>query len=254
MAIYGNLKLCFYMRIPRFFCPDLVSSQQQLDLPDSVHRHAVQVLRLRPGGQIRLFNGQGLEHEATLTLVDKRQSRVDIGQRIAEQSESPLKITLLQGISRGERMDFAIQKAVELGVTRIMPVMTERCNIQLKQDRAQKRLDHWQGVLISACEQSGRAFLPELTPVTNLQSALTSVQDELKLVLDPQASTGFHDLPRSQTLTLLIGPEGGLSDDEIQQARQQGFTAVKFGPRILRTETAATAALAVVQTLWGDLA
>jgi 16S rRNA (uracil1498-N3)-methyltransferase len=222
-------------------------------LPESVHRHAVQVLRLKAGAPVRLFDGQGRELEATLSLVERKRSEVQLDRELDIQSESPLDITLLQGISRGERMDFAIQKAVELGVKTIMPVVTERCNVQLSKERAEKRLKHWQGVLTSACEQSGRAYMPELSPVTTLDEAMTVTADDLKLVLDPQAQQRFHSLPQPQTLTLLIGPEGGLSDDEISQAQQADFTAVQFGPRILRTETAAVAALAVVQTLWGDL-
>jgi 16S rRNA (uracil1498-N3)-methyltransferase len=242
------------MRIPRFYCPQLRQDETAVELPESVHRHAVQVLRLKPGAVIRLFDGKGMEFEAELTEVEKRRSQVQLIERLENDSESPLNITLLQGISRGERMDFAIQKAVELGVSTIVPVVTERCNVQLKQDRAQKRLDHWQGVLVSACEQSGRAFLPELTAVTSLEEALSAGQSQLKLVLDPRASQSFNDLTPPQTLSLLIGPEGGLSDAELDLAAQHGFTALQFGPRILRTETAAVAALAVVQTLWGDLA
>lgn len=242
------------MRIPRFFCPCLDATQNLLTLPDSVHRHAVQVLRLKAGAVIQLFDGQGLEYEATLTQVDRKWSEVELGSQLTNKSESPLKITLLQGISRGERMDFAIQKAVELGVNQIVPVVTERCNVQLKQDRAEKRHAHWRGVMTSACEQSGRAVLPELAEVTDLSSALNHSKDVLKLVLDPQASTGFKDLDPAKQLTLLIGPEGGLTDEEIDTAKSSGFTAVQFGPRILRTETASTAALAVVQSLWGDLA
>lgn len=241
------------MRIPRFYCPQLGQSQSVLDLPDTVHRHAVQVLRLKPGALIRLFDGNGTEFEATLTQVERKRSQVQLQRQLESDAESPLDITLLQGISRGERMDFAIQKAVELGVKTIKPVVTERCNVQLSQERAEKRLRHWQGVLISACEQSGRAYLPELAPVTTLDESMAASRDELKLVLDPQASQSFHGLNQAKALTLLIGPEGGLSDTEIMQAKQAGFTAVQFGPRILRTETAATAALAVVQTLWGDL-
>lgn len=241
------------MRIPRFYCPQLGQSQSVLDLPDAVHRHAVQVLRLKTGALLHLFDGNGNEYEATLTQADRKRSQVQLEQRLVNRAESSLDITLLQGISRGERMDFAIQKAVELGVRTIKPVVTERCNVQLNQERAEKRLRHWQGVLISACEQSGRAYLPELAPVTTLDEAMTVSTDQLKLVLDPQASQSFHGLNPTSALTLLIGPEGGLSDTELMQAKQAGFTAVQFGPRILRTETAATAALAVVQTLWGDL-
>jgi 16S rRNA (uracil1498-N3)-methyltransferase len=218
-----------------------------------VHRHAVQVLRLKAGAQLRLFDGQGRELEATLSLAERKRSEVQLHSELAIQSESPLDITLLQGISRGERMDFAIQKAVELGVRTIIPVVTERCNVQLSKERAEKRLKHWQGVLMSACEQSGRAFMPDLLPVTSLNEAMAASTAPLKLVLDPQARQRFHSLPQPQALTLLIGPEGGLSDAEISQAEQSGFTSVQFGPRILRTETAAVAALAVVQTLWGDL-
>lgn len=241
------------MRIPRFYCPQLGQSQTVMALPESVHRHAVQVLRLKAGAPVRLFDGQGRELEATLSLVERKRSEVQLERELDIQSESPLDITLLQGISRGERMDFAIQKAVELGVKTILPVVTERCNVQLSKERAEKRLKHWQGVLTSACEQSGRAYMPELSPVTTLDEAMTVTADDLKLVLDPQAQQRFHSLPQPQTLTLLIGPEGGLSDDEISQAQQADFTAVQFGPRILRTETAAVAALAVVQTLWGDM-
>lgn len=242
------------MRTPRFYCPQLGQEQTMLDLSESVHRHAVQVLRLKSGALIRLFDGFGTEFEATLTLVEKRRSQAQLVNQINHHAESPLNISLIQAISRGERMDFAIQKAVELGVRTIVPVVTERCNVRLSQEREQKRLAHWQGVLIGACEQSGRAYLPELAEVTTLSEALAAATDELKLVLDPQANCGFHDLSKPSALTLLIGPEGGLSDAEIALAQQQGFTAVQFGPRILRTETAATAALAVVQTLWGDLA
>jgi len=242
------------MRVPRFYCPQLDPDKVQFDLPDAVHRHAIQVLRMKPGGVIRLFDGAGREFEASLTEVEKRRSQVKLGEACHQISDSPLQITLLQGISRGERMDFAIQKAVELGVRTIVPVITERCNVQLSRERAQKRIAHWQGVLVSACEQSGRSYLPELAEVTSLEQAMSSVNDELRLVLDPEATTGFHDLSKPSALTLLIGPEGGLSDTEIQQAQTDGFTALQFGPRILRTETAATAALAVVQTLWGDLA
>jgi len=242
------------MRIPRFYCPDFDATHKILTLPEAVHRHAIQVLRLKKGAIIQLFDGKGLEYQATLTHVERKQSEVELGQQLINAAESPLNVTLLQGISRGERMDFAIQKAVELGVNQIVPVITERCNVQLKQDRAEKRCAHWQGVMISACEQSGRAVLPTLGDVVDVQTVMSRTEDTLKLVLDPQAKTGFSDLPTTKQLTLLIGPEGGLTDDEVAMAKSSGFTAVQFGPRILRTETASTAALAVVQSLWGDLA
>lgn len=241
------------MRMSRFYCPDLSVDAHEVVLPQAVHRHAVQVLRLKTGSLIRLFNGKGLEVEATIGHIEKRHSQATIQAIVTNDTESPLPITLLQGISRGERMDFAIQKAVELGVTSIVPVITERCNVQLKGVRADKRHQHWQGVMISACEQSGRAQLPQLHEVSDLATALAASQDELKLVLEPQAEHGFMHLAKPTSLTLLIGPEGGVSDQEISTAQQHGFTAVRFGPRILRTETATVAALAVMQTLWGDL-
>ncbi len=241
------------MRMPRFYTETLSSSESEFDLPDDVHRHAIQVLRLKPGAMIRVFDGQGQEYEAELTLAEKRRSRVRLGNIIKIQKESPLDITLLQGVSRGERMDFAIQKAVELGVKKIVPVITERCNVQLSGGRADKRFQHWKGVMISACEQSGRSFLPELAEIQTLSNVLSDYKDELNLVLDPLAEQGFTELPKPTSLTILIGPEGGLADVEVAMAKETSYQAVQFGPRILRTETAALAALAVAQTLWGDL-
>ncbi|MBE0440234.1 MAG: 16S rRNA (uracil(1498)-N(3))-methyltransferase [Gammaproteobacteria bacterium] len=241
------------MRIPRCYCPELKTTQTHYQLPDSAHRHAVQVLRLKAGSVLHLFNGAGYECEATLEFVSKRESNVVINQIIERDNESPLKISLLQGISRGERMDYALQKAVELGVTNIIPVITERCNVQLSNGRADKRLQHWQGVMISACEQSGRTILPELADVTEFKDVIEQVQVPCRLVLDPVAETGFSSLAKQDNVALLIGPEGGLTDAEIAHAKQARFQAVKFGPRILRTETASAAALAIVQAMWGDL-
>lgn len=209
---------------------------------------------MKAGAELSLFNGSGLELKAQLEQVDKRQATVKLQQPIETNNESPLDILLMQGISRGERMDYAIQKAVELGVKRIMPVITERCNVQLSGDRADKRLNHWQGVVISACEQSGRSFLPELLPITSLDTALAEVNDDCKLVLDPEAVQGFSSVKKASRIALLIGPEGGLSDTEVQRAMDGGFTGITLGPRILRTETASAAALAMVQARWGDLA
>ncbi len=241
------------MRIPRFYCPELEPTQTMCQLPDAAHRHAVQVLRLKAGSVLRLFNGAGYECEATLDTVSKRESSVVINHIIESDNESPLRISLLQGISRGERMDYALQKAVELGVTSVIPIVTERCNVQLSNGRADKRVQHWQGVMVSACEQSGRNVLPELADVTEFKDVLQQVQVPCRLVLDPLAETGFSSLAKQDNVALLIGPEGGLSDTEIEHAKQAGFQAVKFGPRILRTETASAAALAIVQAMWGDL-
>jgi 16S rRNA (uracil1498-N3)-methyltransferase len=241
------------MRISRFFYPELNITHTQFSLPEAAHRHAVQVLRLKKGALINVFDGQGQEYEATLEQVSKRESVAVLGQKIEPQNESPLDITLLQGISRGERMDYALQKAVELGVNKIVPVITDRCNVQLSNGRAEKRLSHWKGVMVSACEQSGRSVLPELMNVMSLDEAMSINQQSSRLVLDPLAKQGFTTLEKQQQITLLIGPEGGLSEQEINAVKDQNYQTVNFGPRILRTETATVAAIAVMQTLWGDL-
>ena len=241
------------MRITRFYCPELNLDSESFVLPDAVHRHAVQVLRLKQGDSLRLFNGAGLEVDTVLEQVSKRESSVRLGERIVVNNESPLNITLLQGVSRGERMDYALQKAVELGVNKVIPVVTERCNVQLSGGRSEKRFSHWQGVMISACEQSGRSIVPELTQIMSLEDALSENKVTCKLVLDPLAEQGFMTLEKHDDIALLIGPEGGLSEQEIMQAISADFQAVRFGPRILRTETATVAVLAVVQTMWGDL-
>jgi len=241
------------MRITRFYCPELNTDNEIFTLPDAAHRHAIQVLRLKQGDVLRLFNGVGLEFNAVLEQVSKRESSVRLGDQITVNNESPLNITLLQGISRGERMDYALQKAVELGVSRVIPVVTERCNVQLSGGRSDKRLAHWQGVMVSACEQSGRGILPELSPIMSLEDALFDNKVTCQLVLDPLAEQGFTTLEKHEDIALLIGPEGGLSEQEINQANNVSFQSVRFGPRILRTETATVAALAVIQTMWGDL-
>lgn len=240
-------------RIPRFYCPELSSTSALLDLPAAAHRHAVQVLRLKAGASLRLFNGAGLEYEAVLEQVTKKSSSIRLGHKVEINNESSLSMILLQGISRGERMDYALQKAVELGVNSIIPVVTERCNVPLSSGRADKRLAHWQGVMISACEQSGRSVLPKLSQIMTLEQAIESNDEHCCLVLEPLAVTGFTQLPPQDSVVLLIGPEGGLSDQEIEQANSAGFQSIRFGPRVLRTETATVASLAVIQTMWGDL-
>lgn len=241
------------MRISRFYCADLDLRQTQFTLPEPVFRHAVQVLRLRVGDSLRLFNGEGDECEATVVNIAKRSADVQIEHIIELDTESPLEVTLLQGISRGERMDYAIQKAVELGVARIIPVITERCNVQLGDGRAEKRLNHWQGVVTSACEQSGRTKLPLLDEILTLEEALQIPDLPDGMILDPMSRVGISQFPKVSALSLLIGPEGGLSEQEVILAKQYQFMAVRFGPRILRTETAAAAAMAVLQTQWGDM-
>ena len=241
------------MRIPRFYCPDLSAVDEVIKLPPDAHRHAVQVLRLKVGAVVRLFNDVGLEVEASLHAVTKRESMATLLTAVPSDNESPLSLTLIQGISRGERMDYTLQKAVELGVNRIVPVITQRCNVQLSGQRADKKFGHWQGVIISACEQSGRCILPKLDPIITFDEMIKEFSSGSRLILEPTAVAGFKALPTQTDTKLLIGPEGGFNDLEVESAVNKGFQAIQFGPRILRTETAAVAALAVLQAMWGDL-
>jgi 16S rRNA (uracil1498-N3)-methyltransferase len=200
---------------------------------------------------LQLFDGSGHEFRATLMEVGKKRVVVQIGESFAGQIESPLAIHLGQGLSRGERMDWAIQKATELGVTEITPIFSDRCEVRLKDERADKRLMHWRQVAISACEQCGRSRVPVIHPPVLLADWLKQTQAELKLVLHPVAEP-LVSHAKPATLAFLIGPEGGLSDAEVDQAKGAGFHAARLGPRVLRTETAPVVALAVAQQLWGD--
>lgn len=223
-------------------------------LEESPARHLVQVLRLKPGAEIVLFNGDGHDYAARLAEVSRRATSATVDQRL-EPAEvpAPLQVHLAIGISKGERMDFAIQKAVELGVTGITPLITERCQVRLPSERQEKRLQHWQQVIISACEQSGRRCIPVLNQVSELNEWLGSGTVPGGLLLDHRAEQALHKLePPKGAVTLLIGPEGGLSADERTRAASAGFTGVRLGPRVLRTETAPLAAIAAIQTLWGD--
>lgn len=224
-------------------------------MSDAAFNHVVRVLRLKPGAPLILFNGAGGEFRATLKSVERREALAQVDDFVAKEVESSLEIILAQGISKGERMDYTLQKAVELGVYIIVPLFTERSMVNLSRERLGNRLRHWQGVVIGACEQSGRNRLPVVLEPLALP---TWLQDEhkpgLSLVLDPSAEQGLTDLVSPYRLvTLLIGPEGGLSPEEIALAMVAGFTGVQLGPRVMRTETAGIAALAALQVLWGDL-
>jgi len=197
------------------------------------------VLRLKVGAVLRLFDGMGLEYEAHLHTVSKRESTAIVSTSVTNDTESPLSITLIQGISRGERMDYTLQKAVELGVNRIVPVITARCNVQLSGQRADKKLGHWHGVIVSACEQSGRQYLPTLDAITTFDEMLNEFKSGSRLILEPTAQQGFMALQAQTEISLLIGPEGGFTEVEVAEATNEGFEAIQFGPRILRTETAA---------------
>ena len=238
------------MRLSRFFISTPLSLGQH-ELPETQAHYIARVLRHGVGDAVQLFDGSGLEYLGQLIEVGKKTVRVELTEQLPGLAESPLQVHLGQGLSRGERMDWAIQKATELGVAQITPIISERCEVRLKDERADKLLSRWQQVAISACEQCGRSTLPVIHPPMLLADWLQQVQADLKLVLHPVAEPlASHAKP--QTLAFLIGPEGGLNDAEVTQAVNQNFHAARLGPRVLRTETAAAVALSVAQQLWGD--
>lgn len=242
------------MSSPRFFCDAKLGPGAQLDLPDSAAHHAQRVLRLKAGDKVILFNGDGHDYACELLRVSKEGVSAKISGQTLIERESPLNVTLAQCISSGDRMDLTLQKSVELGIARIQPLAAERSVVKLSGDRAEKRLQHWQNVVISACEQSGRAFVPKVLPPMPLLHWLAQPDDyTLKLILNPFTEHRLHDLAQPQgPICLLIGCEGGFAPGEVTAALHAGFTDVKLGPRILRTETAGLAALTALQTLWGD--
>ncbi len=237
------------MRLSRFFI-DAPLSLGQHSLPDASAHYISRVLRLSAGSAVQLFDGSGSEFRGELLEVGKKSVAVELHERLTGMPESPLQIHLGQGLSRGERMDWAIQKATELGVTQITPIVSERCEVRLNDERADKRLAHWRQIAISACEQCGRSTLPVIHPPISLRDWLP-VEADLKLVLHPVAAP-LTSHARPQTLAFLIGPEGGLNESEVEQAANQGFQPARLGPRVLRTETAPVVALSVAQQLWGD--
>jgi 16S rRNA (uracil1498-N3)-methyltransferase len=249
------------MRQIRLHVPQALHSGQVVALPAEVVRHLRRVLRLRDGNEVVLFDGRGGEHAAQLQDAGRAGVFALIGEHRAIERESPLAITLLQGIARGERMDFVVQKATELGVQRIVPVMTARCVVQLGAGRADRRREHWVAVAASACEQCGRNRLPLISEPLTLAAACDGAADSLRCLLDAEAGSTLRealgarhrDGHPERSVTLLVGPEGGLEQGEEQFALRAGFSAVRLGPRILRTETAALATIAALQCFAGDL-
>lgn len=243
------------MRIPRVYDPQPLQPGAELSLGDSAAQHLGRVLRMKPGDELVLFNGDGSDYSATLAEVSRKQVRARVDECLANDRESSLQIHLGQCLSKGERMDYAVQKSTELGVTRLTPLSSERTEVKLAGDRADKRQRHWQQVAISACEQSYRSRVPEVLPLQSLSQWLRQVDAELKLVLDPRGAEALAPQLGGApvSLALLIGPEGGLSDEEVAAAVSAGFRPVVLGPRVLRTETAPVVALSVLQYLLGDL-
>jgi 16S rRNA (uracil1498-N3)-methyltransferase len=241
------------MRVHRFFTPRSLHKNLQIILEDDPSHHIHQVLRLRAGDDVVLFDSNGDEYAATLTLVSKQEVAANICEHLRHEAESRLAIHLMLGISRGERMDLAIQKATELGVSRITPIFSERCVVKLNEKKRISRHTHWRRIVINACEQSGRCRIPVIDKPAEYCNALSHAADTTAILLDHRSRLTLHQLEPPQTaVSILIGPEGGLTSLELQLAMQEGFIGVRLGPRIMRTETAPLAAIAAVQAIWGD--
>jgi 16S rRNA (uracil1498-N3)-methyltransferase len=243
------------VRLPRFYVPDTLAPGALYALPAHAAHHAVGVLRLSGGDTVALFNGDGGEWEARIATVSSSGVQVRIGQRRERDVEAPLRIALAQGVSSRERMDFTLQKATELGVAEIWPIACSRSVVRLSEERAARRGEHWQNLVTAACEQCGRNRVPEVHPLQSFAGwlgALPETSRELRLLLRSAADRRISEAPRSESVLLLVGPEGGLSAEEVELAASCGFGGVRLGPRILRTETAALAALAALHALWGD--
>ena len=240
----------------RLYISGPFSADTELEVDADRARYLTRALRLRVGDSLSVFNGEGREHSATIIGMSRSSATLRIGATVDVQTESSLRIHLVQGISRGERMDFVVQKATELGVKRITPVVTEYGVVKLDAARAEKRRDHWKKIAASACEQSGRVRLPLVDAPMPLKSWFGDKpqQVDTQLILRPGAPTPLTKIKAPETkVCVLIGPEGGFSDAEFEDAGVAGFQPVSLGPRVLRTETAAVATLAILQTLWGDL-
>jgi len=241
-------------RLSRVYFPGEVTAHGLVDLPPEPSHHIAHVLRLVPGEGVVAFDGRGNEYDAVIERVSKSAVTLRMGDPRPVDRESPLQVTLAQGISSGERMDYTVQKAVELGVHAIQPLLTERSVVRLHSERAAKRVAHWHSIAVAACEQCGRNRVPEVYPLASFVAWLgTPKTNAVRLTLAPDAAVRLLDMERvAQPVVLLVGPEGGLAPREREDAIAAGFTAARLGPRVLRTETAAVAALAALQTLWGD--
>ena len=243
------------MRLTRVYVDAALEPGARLTLTGSAAGHLTRVLRLRPKAALTLFNGRGGEYAASIEQARRNEVTVAVGEHQAIERESPFPLTLAQGVSRGERMDLVVQKATELGVARLVPVLTEHSIVRLDEEQSDRKSSHWRAIAIGACEQCGRNRLPEVALPARLREFLRQpAGDNVRLLLSPSARQRIEDVPRpARGVTVLIGPEGGLSDAEQEDALATGFTAVNLGPRVLRTETAAIAALTLLQREFGDL-
>ncbi|MFT5576713.1 MAG: 16S rRNA (uracil1498-N3)-methyltransferase [Bermanella sp.] len=240
------------MRVPRIYYADAYVANTSIKLDETASRHLCQVLRLSAGHPLTVFNGQGQAFAAEIELADRKRALVRVGAEKASDPQPPLAIHLGIALSKGDRFDWVVQKATELGVSHITPLQTQRVDVRLNRERAEKKLRHWQQIIISACEQCGRNTLSALSEITALDQWLAISADE-KWVLCPDNAQALATEHRPTSVALLIGPEGGLDEMEIAHAQKSGFKALQLGPRVLRTETAPLAAIAILQHHWGDM-
>ena len=244
-----------YDFMPRFYCPQPLFIGAVLTLPDHVAHH-VQVLRMAKGDNITLFNGEGGEYTATLTMIEKKRASVEIKTFSPREVELPYAITLAQALPEASKMDWIIEKAVELGATAIRPLTAQRCVVRLSAERAAKRHVHWQGIIIAAAEQSERNRLPHLAPLADFNGWIGQQDLHRRILLSPRATQSLADWARHhppQSVALMIGPEGGFTEAEEDAARAQGALTLSMGTRVLRTETAGLAALAALNAVWGEM-
>ena len=240
------------MRSYRVYSSRPLTIDEQCDLDDRASHHVARVLRVKTGDRLSVFNGDGNNYQGAVVSVTKHQVSVLIDSIELAETESSLNTCLALAVSKGDRFEWAIKKATELGVTSVVPILSQRVDVRLSPERWQKKQEHWQQIVISACEQSGRAVVPEVAAPTTLPQWLSDVEADCKLVLDPEATpNALNDQPTS--IALLIGPEGGLAPSELTLASKNGFSAIRLGPRVLRTETAPLVALSVLGARWGDI-
>ncbi|TVV41903.1 16S rRNA (uracil(1498)-N(3))-methyltransferase [Thalassolituus sp. C2-1] len=237
---------------PRIYSAAALSSGLRTELDDQAFAHLIRVLRMNDGDPVRLFNGDGHEYAGQLCDVQKKSASVLVGDILHSEADTPLKLQLGQVVSKGDRMDFTIQKATELGISDITPLWSERCEVRLKGERLDKKMEHWQKVAISACEQSGRNRIPTIHQPQYFADWAKNNNADVRLLLHPHRQKPLRDYPQPASVALLVGPEGGFSEQEVEMAMSSGFAGLTLGPRILRTETAALAALSVFQFQWGD--
>lgn len=240
------------MRLTRIYQPQAAQSGQIVNLSKEASGHLIRVLRMQVNDKFIVFNGEAGEFHATIIELTKSTVTVKLGEFNAVNRESPLPMTLAQAVLRSEKMDYMLQKAVELGVSRFIPLLTVHSTLKLAPERWQKRCLHWQGVMLAACEQSGRTRLPKLENPMTFDLATTAIKAEQRIILQPGAQQSLDALSRCQSVAILVGPEGGWSENELNCARAADYHPIQLGPRVLRAETAGLAAISVLQSLYGD--